>query len=168
MSSDIDRLATVLEEELTLTRRLLDLAKDARAAAVSADPALLAQIVAEQEEQAARLEAVEADRAAVVAALAGELGLDGAGRVRLTAIADALGAEDGARLRRLGGRLRACAADLREASARTRQVLEASLIHIDDFFGLLAEVRSQRGSAYGARRERAAATAGAALMDRKA
>jgi hypothetical protein len=166
MSGNIDKLAAVLEEELALSRKLLDLAKDARAAAVSADPELLAQIVSEQEENAARLEAIEADRAALAREVAAEIGLEPAAKVRLTAIAEKLGGEDAARLRRLGGRLRATALDLREASARTREVLESSLIHIDDFFGLLAQARGGT-AAYGARRPARPAAAGATIMDRK-
>jgi flagellar biosynthesis/type III secretory pathway chaperone len=167
MSGNIDQLAAVLEEELTISRKLLDLTKDARAAAVSADPELLAQIVSEQEENAARLEAIEAERIAAARDAAAEVGLDPAGKVRLTAIAEKLGGEEAARLRRLGGRLRATALDLREANTRTREILEASLIHIDDFFSTLAQARSKPG-AYGARRPSRPAAAEATIMDRKA
>ncbi|HOX07215.1 MAG TPA: flagellar export chaperone FlgN [Planctomycetota bacterium] len=167
MSAKIDRLAAVLEEELALTRRLLDLAKDARAAAVSADPTLLAQIVSEQEENAAKLEAIEVDRAAAAREVAAEAGMDVSGRIKLAAIVERLGGEPAARLRRLGGRLRAVALDLREASTRTREILEASLIHIDGFFNVLSRAQNGPG-AYGAPRARRGSSSEAALMDRKA
>jgi hypothetical protein len=169
MSANLDKLVAVLEAELELARRLLDLAKDARAAAISADPLLLAQIVSEQEENAARLEAIDADRAAVAGVLAAELGLENSARLRLTAIAEKLGGEDAARLRRLGGRLRAGAVDLRAANAQTRAILEAALVHVDKFFEAVTEARRGPG-AYSARREgraRRGAATEAAIMDRK-
>ena len=168
MGENIDRLAEILEKQLAVTRRLLDLAKDARAAAVAADPLLLVQIVSDQEENAARLEGLEVERVAISREVAVGLGLDTAKPPRLTAIADRAGAKDAARLRRLGGRLRACALELRQANTYTREVLEASLVHIDDFFCVLAEARSRDGS-YGTRRERQrAGGAKAAIMDREA
>jgi flagellar biosynthesis/type III secretory pathway chaperone len=167
MSGKVEKLAAVLEAELSLARRLLDLAKDARAAAVAADPELLIQIVGEQEESAARLEAAEAERAALAAELAAELGLPGSGPVRLSAIAEQVPGEPAARLRRLGSRLRACAVDLREANARSREILEAALAHVDEFFALLAEA-GRKPAAYGSGKARPGAAVAAAIMDRQA
>jgi len=166
MSGKVEKLAAVLEAELSLARRLLDLAKDARAAAVAADPELLIQIVGEQEESAARLEAAEAERAALAAELAAELGLPGSGPVRLSAIAEQVAGEPAARLRRLGSRLKSCALDLREAQARSRQILEAALAHVDEFFALLVEARA-KPAAYGSGGARQGAAV-AAIMDRQA
>jgi flagellar biosynthesis/type III secretory pathway chaperone len=166
MPGTIDELAVVLEEELALTHRLLDLAKDARAAAIAVDPETLVQIVAEQEECAARLETAEARRLEAAGAAGRELGLELREPVRLKAIAERADGTQAARLRSLGSRLKLCSADLREISARNRQLLESSLAHVDEFFVLLAETR-QKPAAYGAGGS-PRPMAGAALMDRKA
>jgi flagellar biosynthesis/type III secretory pathway chaperone len=166
MPGKIEELAAVLEEELDLANRLLDLAKDARAAAIAVDPETLVQIVAEQEECAARLEVAEARRIETAGAVGRELGLDGRAPVRLKAIAERADGAQAARLRSLGSRLKRCSAELREISARNCRLLESSLAHVGEFFVLLAEAR-QKPAAYGAGGS-PRPLAGAALMDRKA
>lgn len=166
MSEKLEKLAVILEEELALSRRLLDLAKDARAAAISADPMMLVDIVTEQEEKAARLEVIEAERSSFIREVAPELGFAGAGSVRLTDLAERASGDVGAKLRRLGARLKSCVLDLREANAHNRALLEASLDHVDGFFEAVAGARAERGS-YGPGHERRV-TAAAAVMDRRA
>lgn len=166
MSPKLDNLATVLEEELALTCRLLDLAKDARAATIAVDPVLLTQIVAEQEARAAELEAAEARRAAVVGELVGELGLPADGPVKLSQIIGRAGHADAARLRRVGGRLRGTAADLRQTTSRNRALLESALTHVDEFFAVVAE-KGRPPAAYSPAGTVPSETA-AVLMDRKA
>lgn len=164
MSESLNRLAEVLEEELQSCRRLLDLAKDVRAAAVSADTELLRRIVSEQEAWAARLEAAEARRVRTAAEAAAELGL--AGRPTLREIAAGGGLEPGARLRSLGRRLKVCASDLRQAGRRNALFLEHSLDHVDGFFAVLAAACAGRGP-YG-RSSRAPARPAALVLNRRA
>ena len=145
MSGKLDELTAVLTEELELTGRLADLAKDARAAVISADPELLARIVAEQEEWSARLEEAEARRVELALALGGELGLDGEGAPSLKAIVERAPAESAPHLRNLGRRLRGSAARLRELGVLNGRLFREAVAHVDDFFSLLA--RACRDSA---------------------
>ncbi len=143
MSGNVRELTEILIRETELTGKLLDLAKDARAAVVAADPELLADIVAEQEEWAARLEVAESRRIQVVRELGGELGIGE--EPRLKAIVEHLPQEEGLRLRSLGRRLKGAADELRRAGERNGSLLEEAVAHVDGFFKLLARVC--RGSA---------------------
>jgi hypothetical protein len=166
MSGDFESLAATLTEELNLTRRLLDLTKDARAAAVAADPLLLAQIVTEQEEVSGRLEAAEDRRCAAARELAAGLGLGGPAGPKLEAFAERAPAETAARLRSLGARLRRTALELREASAHNRALLDISLAQVEGLVETLASARAGAPASYGA--GGALRPSGAALlMDRK-
>ena len=166
MSVDFEPLATALAEELGLTRRLLDLAKDARAAAVAADPLLLSQIVAEQEEISERLGSAESRRADAARELAEALGLGGEKSVKLEAFAAGAPAEMAARLRSLGARLRRSVLELREATSRNRALMDISLSQVEDLVETLASSRPGANAAYGAGGTRQPAN-GPMLMDRK-
>ncbi|MHC4917243.1 MAG: flagellar protein FlgN [Planctomycetota bacterium] len=136
MRGNVRELTEILTQELELTGKLLDLAKDARAAVVSADPELLAAIVSEQEEWAARLEVAEARRVQVVLALGRELGIGD--EPRLKAIVEGLPREDGLPLRSLGRRLKDIAGELRRVGERNGRLLQEAVSHVDGFFRLLA------------------------------
>jgi len=145
MSGRLDELAAVLAEELELTGKLLDLAKDARAAVISADPELLAGIVAEQEECSARLEVAEARRVEMALALGAELGLSAPNAPTLKAIVERAPRESGLRLRSLGQRLKSTATQLRRVGERNALLIRESVEHVDGFFAALA--RTCRDSA---------------------
>lgn len=166
MSGDFEALAVALEEELGLTRRLLDLAKDARAAAVAADPLLLSQIVAEQEEVSARLEAAESGRAGAARELAAALGADGPEGLKLESLAARAPAETAARLRSLGARLRRTALELREAASRNRALMDLSLAQVEELVDSLTAVRDSGRASYGADGQRQPSDK-AVLVDRK-
>jgi flagellar biosynthesis/type III secretory pathway chaperone len=135
MSHRLDELAAILTEELELTRKLLDLAKDSRAAVVAADPELLAGIVNEQEEWSARLEVAEGRRVKLVLELGRELNLGA--EPRLKSIVEAAPRDEGLRLRSVGRRLKQTAGQLREVGKRNGMLLEEAAASIDGFFDLL-------------------------------
>lgn len=143
MSSTGEMLAEVLDQELVLTVRLLDLTKDVRAAIVSADIDLLGSIIREQEEKSADLEAAEERRSALAARLSDELGLGDGGAPRLKELIPHLPRETALRLRRTGGQLRETAARLREAGRHNREMLAQAATHIDGFFEAVARVCSR-------------------------
>ncbi len=145
MSHQLDELARILTTELELTRKLLDLAKDARAAVVSADPELLAEIVAEQEEWSARLEVSEAHRVNLVLELGRELELGE--EPKLKAIVEKVPREKGLRLRNVGRQLKNVAGQLREVGRRNSMLLKEATANVDNFFGLLAKA-CQKGGSY--------------------
>ncbi len=138
MSDKLNEMTMVLTAELELTGKLLDLAKDARAAVVSADPDLLARIVAEQEEWSARLEEAEAQRIEIALALGREFGLDSEKTPTLKAILARAPRESGLRLRSLGQRLKSTAKQLRQVGERNALLLSESVEHVDGFFAALA------------------------------
>jgi flagellar biosynthesis/type III secretory pathway chaperone len=144
MTHRLDELAGILSTELELTRKLLDLAKDARAAVVSADPELLAEIVAEQEEWAARLEVKEARRIELVLDLGNELGLGD--EPKLSAIVERAPRESGLRLRSVGRQLKDAAGQLRETGRRNSLLLKEASANVDSFFELLSRACQQGGS----------------------
>ena len=166
MSAKYEELAETLTEELELTTSLLDLAKDARAAIVSADPELLVRIVAEQEERSARLEETESRRIASARALGDELGLEGPGAPRLKDIVERAPEERGTRLLALGRRLKGAASQLRALGESNAALLQDSLEHVDHFFSVFVEAcRQPTGySAPGAQPRGAAA----AVLDQQA
>jgi hypothetical protein len=136
MSSKLEQLARILTEELELTRKLLDLAKDARAAVISADAELLAQIVAEQEEWSAGLEVAEAKRIQLVLELGRDLGLGDEPKLR--AIVEGVPRDSGLRLRNVGRQLRDVAGQLRDVGRLNSMLLEEAAGHVDGFFEVLA------------------------------
>ena len=135
MSHGLDELAAILTEELELTRKLLDLAKDARAAIVAADAELLAGIVNEQEEWSAHLEVAEGRRVKLVQELGRELDLGTEPQLR--SIVEVAPRERGLRLRNVGRRLKETARQLREVGKRNSMLLEEAAASIDGFFDLL-------------------------------
>jgi len=145
MSHRLDELARILTSELELTRKLLDLAKDARAAVVSADPELLAEIVAEQEEWSARLEVSEARRVQLVLELGRELGIGE--EPGLKTIVEKAPREEGLRLRNVGRQLRKVAGQLRETGRRNSMLLKQATANVDSFFELLSRA-CRKGSGY--------------------
>jgi len=139
MSARAQELAEILTTELEVTRRLLDLAKDARAAVVSADSQLLAGIVEEQEAASARIEEIEEHRVEVTVLLAVELGLPGDTPPKLAEIVRQLPGDEGLRLRSLGKELKSAAVRLRDVGERNNLLLSEAARHIDGFFQVLTK-----------------------------
>jgi hypothetical protein len=164
MGGRLDELAEVLGQELEITGRLLDMAKDARAAVVAADPRLLADIVTEQEELSAQLESVEARRVELAVGLGRELGLGA--EPRLAEILERSPAEAGLRLGSVGRRLKSAALELRRVGARNAELLREAAVQIDGFFDLLAEALREAAGYRSDGREREAQPA--VILDRRA
>jgi len=164
MSAALDELAEILNRELEITNRLLDLAKDARAAVVAADPELLAAIVGEQEEWSAQMEVAEARRVQLVGGLASELGAEGEPRLR--DIIARVPREAGLRLRNVGRRLKDAAAELRRRGEINGRLLAAAAEHVDGFFAVLA--RACRDAAGYRRDGQERGSQPAAVLDRRA
>ena len=164
MSRRLDELAEVLGIELEITRRLLDLAKDARAAVSAADAALLAGIVGEQEQWSAQMEEAEVRRAALAAELGRELGLEGT--PRLADIAGRVPEEVGLQLRNVGRRLKGTADELRRVGERNGELLCAAAEQVDGFFEALARALREAAGYRADGRERQVRAA--AMVDRTA